>query len=296
MLFGDLRFLLFPFHAERGIGQHVIERVFLVLRVVAIGIFREGIAENDVVRFLPFDEHVGSAGGPGVIIPVLTVHDGRRVAVEFADVFLGFGEHPAGSAGWIVDRFDDVTFVEIFFGSEQEIDHQPDDFAGGKVFPGFFIGLFGPDPDQFFENVAHLDIVDCFRREIDLRGAEGIDDLIEQPLLRHPRDFLIELEPVHDVPDVLREAVDVTVEILRHLEIGIRPVDGARESQLREIVEGSTGDRSQFVLDHRFRFAFQFAMFGQNLVVSLLEQAVEATQDRDPRADRRFPCVLVDLT
>ena len=79
------------------------------------------------------------------------------------------------------------------------------------MFAGFLVGLLRTDPDQLFEDVAHLDVVHLFRREI--HGGEFLDDLIEQVLFRHPHDLLVERETFHDLAHVLREAVDVGVEV-----------------------------------------------------------------------------------
>ena len=54
----DEFFLLFPFHAERRIGQHVIEGVLLPIGVALKGVFREGVAETDLVGIFALDEHV----------------------------------------------------------------------------------------------------------------------------------------------------------------------------------------------------------------------------------------------
>ena len=63
---------------------------------------------------------------------------------------------------------------------------------------------------------------------------ERLDDLVEQILLGHARDLLVEGEPLHDVADVLREAVDVAVEIRREL---VRVVEKLGEIELGEVVE-----------------------------------------------------------
>ena len=99
---------------------------------------------------------------------------------------------------------------------------------------GLLVRLLGADPDEFLEDVAHLDVVDVAREERSIRIAEGLDDLVEQVLLRHARDLLIEREALHDLADVLREPVDVGVEVRREL---VRVVEQLRQVQLREVVE-----------------------------------------------------------
>ena len=85
---------------------------------------------------------------------------------------------------------------EVFLRREEEIDHQLDHFARGEVFAGLLVRLLRADPDQFLEDVAHLHVVDLRGGEIDLR--KRFDDQVEQILLGHPGDLLVEVEPLHD--------------------------------------------------------------------------------------------------
>ena len=128
----------------------------------------ESVAEDDVIGILAFDEHVGFADGPGFVVPVLTEELRLRVGIEVVDVFLRDGQHAARAAGGIVDGFDDVTASEVFLRREQEIDHELDHLARREVFSSFLVRLLRADPDEFLEDVAHLDVVHALRREVDL--------------------------------------------------------------------------------------------------------------------------------
>jgi len=55
MLFADLLLNLLPFHAERGIGKHVVKGF------VRVAIIRKGITCNDIGHILPLDQHVSLA-------------------------------------------------------------------------------------------------------------------------------------------------------------------------------------------------------------------------------------------
>ena len=121
---------------------------------------------------------------------------------------------PVPQAG-IVDGLDDVAAAQVLLRREQQVDHQLDHLARREVLPGLLVRLLRADPDQLLEDVAHLDVVHALGREVD--GGERLDDLVEQVLFGHARDLLVEREPLHDVADVLREAVDVAVEIRREL-------------------------------------------------------------------------------
>ena len=94
---------------------------------------------------------------------------GLGVGVEVADVFLRDGQHAAGPAGRIVNGFDDVAAGEVLLRREEEIDHELDHLARGEVLAGLLVGLLRADPDEFLEDVAHLDVVHAGGREIDRR-------------------------------------------------------------------------------------------------------------------------------
>src|SRR5690606_22396939 len=67
----DVLLLLFPLHAEGRIGEHIVEGALLALGVAVEAVLGEGVAEDDVVGVLAFDEHVGLADRPGFVVPVL---------------------------------------------------------------------------------------------------------------------------------------------------------------------------------------------------------------------------------
>ena len=70
----DVFLLLLPLHAEGRIGEHVIELFF------GESVPGERVREDDVVRILTLDEHVGLADSPRLVVPVLA--EQQRVAVS----------------------------------------------------------------------------------------------------------------------------------------------------------------------------------------------------------------------
>ena len=58
---------------------------------------------------------------------------------------------------------------QILFRGQQQVDHQLDDLARGEVLPGLLVRLLRPDPDQLFEDIAHLHVVHSFQGQIDPR-------------------------------------------------------------------------------------------------------------------------------
>jgi len=124
------------------------------------------------------------------------------------------------------------------------------------VLPGLLVGLFRADPDEFLEDVAHLDVVHSVGREVD--GGELLDDEVEQVLLGHVGDLLGEFESLDDRANVRRETVDVAVEVGRELvrivEQAVEPaaVGGLGDGELGEVEERNAGNLRKAVADDVF--------------------------------------------
>jgi hypothetical protein len=86
------------------------------------------------------------------------------------------------------------------------------------VLAGLLVRLLGADPDELFEDITHLSVIDTLRREIDV--SECFNHFVEQIFFCHPRNLLIEGKPLHDLADVLGKGVDVAVQVRREL-VGI---------------------------------------------------------------------------
>ena len=96
-------------------------------------------------------------------------------------------------------------------GLQQQVDHEPDDFARGEVIAGRFVGGFVEAADQVLEHQAHGDVVDPPGVQVDL-GELG-DHLVEAVGFFELFDLLVELEALEDLADVLGEAVDVVGQV-----------------------------------------------------------------------------------
>ena len=68
---------------------------------------------------------------------------------------------------------------------EQQVDHQLDDLARGVVLPGVLVVRFGKAADEFFKNVAHLQIGDAGGVQVGLAGGEFLEHHVEHVLLGH---------------------------------------------------------------------------------------------------------------
>ena len=92
-----------------------------------------------------------------------------------------------------------------------EVDHQPDDFARREVLLHGFVGEFGELANEFLEDQAHLRVRDDIGMEIDVH--ELFRDPIEYSRFVQAFDLGMELEPLEDVADRGREALQITEEV-----------------------------------------------------------------------------------
>ena len=276
--------LLLPFDAKRRIREHVVEAI------LPEAVVHERAAELDVVHVLALDEHVGTAGGIRLVVQILPIEHRHGVAVEGADVFLGNGEHAAGSAGGVVDGLDDVALVEVMFGAEQEVDHEADDLARREMLSGLFVRLFGADQDKFLEDIAHLQIGDGLGGEIDLIGGESLDHVEEEVFFVHLGDLHPEVEAFEDVPHVGGEGVYVAREVLGEL-IGV--VEQFFEREGRCVVERNARDLVQLGRHNHLGFARQFFELGQNLVLCGLQHGVEPAEHGQRQNDLAVLVALI---
>ena len=105
--------LLLPLHAERGIGQHVVERPWLPIGAQVEAVVSKRVPANDVLRVLALQQHVGFAHRPGFVVVVLPVEHGAQLAIVLQQVLLGHRQHSAGATGRVVDRLDHVTRAQV---------------------------------------------------------------------------------------------------------------------------------------------------------------------------------------
>ncbi len=118
----------------------------------------------------------------------------RLVLVE--DELLGLRQHAAGAAGRVVDRAVDARLVDVLLAGVDEVRHQADDLARREVVAGLLVGLFVEPHHQMLEQVAHLEVVDAVRVQIDVghRLDDGEQAVAGVELL----DLVAELEALED--------------------------------------------------------------------------------------------------
>jgi len=161
-----VRVLGLPVRAERRVGDPVMEVVG------GVPVAGERVAAHDLRRVLPANEHVGQADRVGLLVDLLAEEVHLGVGVERLDVRLGLGEHPAGAARAVVDRADRRGASErVLVGADQQVDHQPHHLARGEVRAGLIVGGLGELADELLERVAHLQVADPLRVQVDLAHA-----------------------------------------------------------------------------------------------------------------------------
>ena len=207
MFLTNLLLHLFPFHAERRIGQHVVEPR------VSVAVFRQGVSRDNVGDILPLDQHVRLADRIALVVQLLPEHREPGLWVQRGEVFARHRQHSAGTCGGIIDGADHTRLGQhVIILNEQQIDHQADDFARCEVLTGGFVRQLGELADQLLERQPHLVIVNGLGMQID--ACKFLGDEIEQPALRQLVDLGREAEPLKDVAHRRREPLNIGIEVL----------------------------------------------------------------------------------
>ena len=263
----DVLFDLFPFHAERRIGQHVVE--FLV-RVAVIG---KGVAGFDVGDILAFDQHIGFADGVGLIVEFLAEHRQSRLRIVFFQIFPGDRQHAAGTRCGVVNGTHHAGLGQhVVIFDEQQVDHQFDHFARGEVFSGGFVGNLGKLADQLFKHQPHLAVADFVRVQIDV--GETLGHLIQQPGFGEAVDLRVEVEALENVPYRYRKTLNVGKQVFLDVVLVAHQFF---HIQRRNIVEALPGlaQQERFGIDTGLLFA---GLFGQYGVLGGFQHAVQTAQ------------------
>jgi hypothetical protein len=172
-LIPECAFNLFPLHAERRVGEQVVEPL------AGEPVLGERVAQGNVRGVLALEHHVGAADGVGLGIEFLAEDLQPGLRMERAQMVLRHAEHAAGAAGRIEHRLDHAGLGEqLVVLDEQQVHHQPDDLPRREVPAGGLVGQLGEPPDQLLVQVAHLQIRHGLGMQVD--AAEAGDDQIEQ--------------------------------------------------------------------------------------------------------------------
>ena len=273
-----------PRVAEGRVGDAVVELESREL------VRRERVAEAHVGIVLAANERarLGDAVGEGV--ELLAVERDAGVGVELPQAFLGAAEHLGGAHGLVVDGLGDALAVEdVGIGLDEQVGHEVDDVAAGKVRARVLVVGLGEALDEVLEDVAHVHRGDLVGRHVRLGLAEVADYLVEQRGVRvgQTLDLVGELHTGQDVLDVLGEAVDVVAEVVLDVfRVGLQGL----ERELGRVVEGEArGVAEEPVLDGK---VLVLLVGGEDGVVGGRQAVVEALDHRHGQDDQ---AVLVGL-
>jgi hypothetical protein len=142
----------------------------------------------------------------------LPVHHEARLGVVGSEVLACDAQHAAGAGGGVVDRADHARLRKgVVVLDEEQVHHQPDDFAWGEVLAGGLVGKLGEFPDQLLEDGAHGGVVDGFGVQVD--GGEFLGHQVEQAGLGQAVNLGVKLEALEDVARGRRERLQVRAQV-----------------------------------------------------------------------------------
>ena len=107
-----------------------------------------------------------------------------------------------------------VALEHARVGGDDEVGHEVDDVAAGKVFSGLV--SLGEAAHEVFEDAAHFDLGYLIGTEVALTAAEVLDDLVQHAAVGHRADFVVEFHAglEENVLHVLGKALEVVCEVL----------------------------------------------------------------------------------
>jgi hypothetical protein len=246
------------------------------------------VAEDDIADILPLDQHVGFAYREGFRVQLLPVHGQARLRVHGGQVLVGDREHSAGARRRVVDRAYNPRLGErLTVLDEDEVDHKADDLARREVLARRLVRQFREAPDEFLEHESHLGVVDLVRVEIDL--GEPLGDEVEQLVFGQPVDLGEEIEPLENIADRGREALNVCVEILGNVVLITH--------ELAHIERGHIGEAlPRLAQDERLRVQpglLLLDVFGEHRSLGRLQDAVQAAQHGERQDDLAVVGLLI---
>ena len=247
----------------------------------------QGVPEDDVGRVLVLDEHVRAADGPGLVVVLLAGERELGPLVLREDQLLGLGEHSARSACRIVDRAVDAGLIDIPFASVDEVRHEANDLARCEMIPGFLVGLFVEAHHQMLEQIAHLQVVNPVRVQIDI--GHCLDDCEETVAGVEPINLFCELEALEDAPRGRGKAVDVRPEVRRDvLGIAEQPGKGVGARVIEWMLPRRVGGLAEQAIHCRCGHLLRLQLFMplENGALGRLQDTIEPTQDDHRQHDQ----------
>jgi len=154
--------------------------------------------------------------------------------------------------------------------------HQADHFAGRVVLPGGLVAHLREPAQEFLEDGTHLVVRDLIRVQVHLRELVAHHE--EQVVLRQLLHDPFELVVAQDLPHVLAEPVQVSVEV--EVDV-IRIIREPFEVEVGDVVEAHAPGRLEHDLFHlmRFEHVLEPLVRADDLVLLIPQHTIEPTQD-----------------
>jgi hypothetical protein len=214
---------------------------------------------------------------------------------ELLEGLLGYRQHPARSAGAVVDQVG-PGFDLIGDGQKDEPRHQLDGIARRPVLAGLLIVLLVEATDQLLEDRAHRVVVEArvlhravavlhrVRAQVDGRAEELFNQGAERVGLGEARDLVAELEVVEDLLHVGREAIQIRLEIGFELLLAGAGAQIA-QGKLRGVVERLPGGLTERLVLVRDVRPVERGLHVEHVLLGRLEDRVEPAQHRHRQDD-----------
>jgi hypothetical protein len=150
-----------------------------------------------------------------------------------------------------------------------------------------FVRQFREPPDELLEHVAHLGVVDFVGVQVD--ACEPLGDEVEQLVLGEPVDVGHEVEPLENITNGGREALNVCVEILGNVVLIAHELAHVERRHVGEALSG-------LAKDERLRVqpgGLLLGVLGKDRPLGGLQNAVQTPQDGEGQDDLAVIRLLV---
>ena len=205
------------------------------------------------------------------------------LGIDLQDAVLADREHAARARAGVRDRPHDAGLVQgLVVVREDQGDHQADDLTRREVLARVLVHRLVELPEQLLEDVAHLQVRDLVRVEVDV--LELLQHQEQQAGLVQLADRVAEVELLEHLPHVVGEPVDVGPQVRRQVGVVLQQ---PLERELRRVVEREArrlaelgGEVLQPPLELRVGL--------QDLRLRRLQHAVQSPQHRQRQDDVRI--------
>ena len=240
----------FPVDTERRIRNDIVELIPLEL------VIAKRITQTHIVGITAFDKHIGLGNTVYLRIKFLTVACNFCFRIYLTEPFVKAGQHLAGSHCHIVYGCHYTLILHfLLIVAHEQLAHQVDDVACGKVRSSLVVIRFGELSDQFFKDIPHIYSRNDIGSQISFSRTELLDDEIKTVIVVHLLDFIVEVHAVDDINHILREMIEVILKVVFDvIRIGKQYI----ESKLTGVVELLPGCSFKETFLYGYAFGIKF--------------------------------------